>query len=99
MQKLHGFVWRNIELDLHTAATEKARTEAAVKLQLLRVELSYAETVDVEWGCSHDKEQITQGLCPRNRVEDAQSLLTLAVCYRDRDGYDDRWRRLLLRWS
>lgn len=78
---------------LHIARWDPARVLAEVeaKRQLIDLIFRHAATVDGEWGCCHDADQIRAGRCPDTPVDDVEGLRLLALPYSGHEGYRAGW--------
>jgi hypothetical protein len=65
--------------------------EIDVKRQILRQAFEHAATIDGEWGCCHDADEIEAGHCEEQRPNDLRLLRLLALPYAGRPGYREEW--------
>lgn len=65
--------------------------EIDAKRQILRQAFEHAATIDGEWGCCHDADEIEAGHCEEQRPNDLRLLRLLALPYAGRPGYREEW--------
>lgn len=77
----------------HVARHDPARVLAEVAAKRRQIDLTfrYEATIDGEWGCRHDAEEIARGGCPATPVDGIAMLRLLAVVYADHPGYRSDW--------
>ena len=85
---------RNGDLNAeHVARWDPARVLAEVeaKRKIMAEAFHHAATIDSEWGCCHDAEEIEQGMCPDQRPDELALLRLLARPYVGHPGYRPEW--------
>ena len=77
----------------HVARWDPARVLAEVeaKREIMAEAFHHAATIDSEWGCCHDAEEIEQGMCPDQRPDELALLRLLARPYVGHPGYRPEW--------
>ncbi|MEV5595999.1 DUF6221 family protein [Streptomyces sp. NPDC052496] len=66
--------------------------DAPARQRLVTEIFRYEATIDGEWGCCHDAEQIEAGRCPGTNPDEIEALRLLAVAYDGHPDFKEEWR-------
>lgn len=88
----HAEYWQRF----HDPAPDKRLlAEVDAKRRLIKQQFKYASTIDHEWGCGHDAEEIEAGECEwlnPHTGHELPILRLLAVPHADHPNYREDWR-------
>lgn len=78
---------------IHIARHDPARVlrEVDAKRDLIRLAFEYAASVDEEWGCGHNADQIAAGHCAWLRPDELTTLRLLALPYQAHPDFRPEW--------
>lgn len=81
-------------LTAHIARHDPARVlrEVEAKRAVIATAFLYEATIDGEWGCVHNADEIAAGRCPDIRPDKVYILRLLAAIYSDHPDYRDEWK-------
>lgn len=102
---LTGFLLARISEDEEVAQREsiwptgtpitpkRVLADCAAKRRLIDLAFENSASIDGEWGCCHNADEIRRGLCPRTPISGIEELQVMAEVFADHPDFDPSWAR------